>query len=96
MGARTVAVKRGFKHIAGAEKQIDNPYAHLAVSVIIQAWLDLKNLGNADRANMDSSVVDKWEVLNFFRSGWCELLLSCQSEVTYEQLETAVAEMLNS
>lgn len=94
MGARSATDKGGFKHIPGAERNIDNPYAHLAVAIIIQAWSDLKNLENADYAKIDSSTVNKWEVLNFFRSKWCEKLLSCQEAVTFAQLNDAVEERL--
>ncbi len=96
MGANSVAVKRGFKHIAGAEKEIDNPYAHLAAAIIIQAWSDLKNLENAECAVIDSSTVNKWEVVNFFRSKWCEALLSCQEAVTFAQLSAVVEERLRT
>ena len=94
MGASSVAVKRGFKHTTNEERNIDNPYAHLAVAIIIQAWSDLTNLENADSAVIDSGTVRKWEVVKFFRSKWCEALLSCQEAVTFAQLSAAVEERL--
>ena len=96
MGAVSVSTKRGFKHIHGTERNNNNPYAHLAAAIIIQAWLDLKRLENSECTTMDSSMVNKWEIINFFRSKWCETLLSFQETITLSKLNSAVEERLKA
>ena len=92
MGAKVVSIKKN--RYQREERTIDNPYSNLAAAIIIQAWFDLKNLENAESAVMDSGTVHKWEVVNFFRSKWCETLLSCQEAITFAQLNSAVEERL--
>lgn len=89
MGANAAAVKIGLKSKTGAVRDIDEPYSHLAVSIILQAYDDLKALDGAERGYVEQSPVNRWEIINFFRSNWCGLLLTCQDAVTQEQLEQA-------
>lgn len=86
MGTNAAAVKTGFKSKTGAVHNIDDPYSHLAVSIILQAYDDLKALRGEERTYIDQSPVSKWEIINFFRSNWCGVLLSCQNAVTQEQM----------
>ena len=77
-------------------RKIDDPYSHLAASIIIQAFEDLKNLEGEESAILTSSVVGRYEILNFLRSKWCGLLLSCQSTVTQEKIESAAMAVLKN
>lgn len=77
-------------------RKIDDPYSHLAVSIIIQAFEDLKELDGEETAILTSSVVGRYEILNFLRSEWCGLLLSCQSAVTQEKIESAAMAVLKN
>ena len=96
MGTNAATVKIGLKSKTGAVRNIDEPYSHLAVSIILQAYDDLKALQGADKAYAESSVVSKWEIINFFRSNWCGILLSFQETVTQEQLQEAVLSVLEN
>ncbi len=89
MGAKAASVKLGIRSNNGEVHNIDNPYTHLAASIILQAYDDLKALDGAERGYVEQSPVNKREIINFFRSKWCGLLLTCQDAVTQEQLEQA-------
>ena len=91
MGVRAAAVKTGFKNKLSLTEEItDDPYSHLAVSIIIQAFDDLRALNGQERITFIGQVINKHEVVNFFTSDWCDFLLSCQNAVSHEQLESAV------
>lgn len=96
MGIRATEIKMGVKSKPGVLHNIDNPYSHLAVSIIIQAFEDLKALDGEEKAVLDSSTVGRAEILRFFSSEWCGLLLSCQSAVTQERIESAALAVLNN
>lgn len=51
-----------------------DPYTGLATMIFVQAAVDLHYLDGRDRAYNNSSVISKWEILNFLRSGWAEQL----------------------
>ena len=89
MGIRAATVKTGIKFKPGAVQNIDEPYSHLAASIIIQAYDDLRALDGCEHRILDQNVVNKWEIINFFRSEWCGVLLSCQNAITQEQAEAA-------
>lgn len=96
MGTNAAAVKIGLKSKTGAVRDIDEPYSHLAVSIILQAYDDLKALGGEEKAYVDSSLVSKWEIINFFHSNWCGVLLSCQNAVTQEQMQAAALAVIEN
>lgn len=96
MGTNAAAVKIGLKSKTGAVRNIDEPYLHLAVSIILQAYDDLKALQGTDKAYVESSVVSKWEIINFSRSNWCGVLLSCQNAVTQEQMQAAALAVIEN
>lgn len=89
MGIKATTVKMGVKSKPGVLHNIDDPYSHLAVSIIIQAFEDLKALDGEEKAVLYSSTVERTEILRFLRSEWCGLLLSCQTAVTQEGIESA-------
>lgn len=89
MGIKAAGVKLGVKSKPRVLHNIDVPYSHLAASIIIQAFDDLKALGGKEKGVLDSSAVGRYEILEFLRSDWCGLLLSCQSAITQEKIETA-------
>lgn len=94
MGAKTAAVKLGIRANSaransGEVRHIDNPYTHLAASIILQAYDDLRNLKGEEVGKIEQSTVDRWEIITFFRSRWCGFLLSCQDAITQEQAEAA-------
>lgn len=74
----------------GALKNIDEPYSHLAASIILQAYDDLRCLDGRDSGYIDGYHVNKWEVINFFHSNWCGVLLSFQDAVTQDDVRDAV------
>lgn len=94
MGIKAAGVKLGVKAKPGALQKIDDPYSHLAVSIIIQAYEDLKALDGEEKAILDSSGVGRDEIMRFFKSEWCGLLLSCQTAVTQERIESAAMAVL--
>lgn len=96
MGIKAAGVKLGVKSKPGVLHKIDDPYSHLAVSIIIQAYEDLKALDGEEKAVIDSSTVGRAEILRFLRSEWCGLLLSCQTAVTQERIESAAMAVLNN
>lgn len=96
MGIKATAIKIGVKSKLGVLHNIDDPYSHLAVSIILQAYDDLKALGGEEKGYIESSVVSKWEIINFFRSKWCGILLSCQNAVTQEQMQDAAWAVINN
>ena len=96
MGIRASEIKMGVKSKPGVLHNIDNPYSHLAISIIIQAFRDLKALDGEEQAILASGVVGRYEILNFLRSEWCSLLLSCQSTVTQEKIESAAMAVLKN
>jgi hypothetical protein len=96
MGIRATEIKMGVKSKPGVLHNIDDPYSHLAVSIIIQAYEDLVALDGAEKAVIDSSTVGRAEILRFLRSEWCGLLLSCQTAVTQERIESAALAVLNN
>lgn len=55
---------------------IKNPYRLLACGVICRAWLDYRALRETDARMMDSLLVTRHELDEFFNGRWCELLLS--------------------
>lgn len=73
----------------GALQNIDEPYSHLAVSIILQAYDDLRILDGEDFGYIDNGPVDKWEIVNFFYSEWCGVLLNFQDAVTQEEVRDA-------
>lgn len=96
MGIKAAGVKLSIKSKPGVLHNIDDPYSHLAVSIIIQAYEDLVALDGEEQAVLDSSTVGRAEILRFLRSEWCGLLLSCQSAVTQEKIESAAMAVLNN
>lgn len=96
MGIKAAGVKLGVKSKPGVLHNIDDPYSHLAVSIIIQAFEDLKALDGEEKAVLDSSTVGRAEILRFLRLEWCGLLLSCQTAVTQERIESAAMAVLNN
>lgn len=94
MGIKAAGVKLGVKSKPGVLHKIDDPYSHLAVSIIIQAYEDLKALNGEEKAVIDSSTVGRAEILRFFKSEWCGLLLSCQTAVTQERIKSAAMAVL--
>lgn len=84
MGVKRDAIQMSNRINSGELRNIDNPYTHLAASIIIQAYDDLKALGGSDRKIVDAQNVTKYEIINFFRSPWCGRLLSCQEAVSQE------------
>ena len=55
---------------------IKNPYRLLACGVICRAWLDYRALKDVEECVMDSKLVTRKELDEFFKGRWCELLLS--------------------
>lgn len=51
-----------------------DPYTGLATMIFVQAAFDLHYLDGRDHAYNNSSMISKWEILNFLRSGWAEQL----------------------
>lgn len=97
MGMRAATVKKGIQTRIPAEiKQEDSPYAHLAVSIIIQAYEDLKALDGRDTALIENGVVGKWEIFNFFFSDWCGFLLGCQTAMSQDRLLEAARSILKT
>lgn len=96
MGTKAATVVIGVRQNVNTQRSIDNPYTHLAVSIILQAYEDLKALHGAERGYVQQSLVTKWEIINFLRSKWCGLLLSCQDAVTQEQVESAAWSILEN
>lgn len=94
MGIKATTVKMGVKSKPGVLHNIDDPYSHLAVSIIIQAFEDLKALEGEEKATLVSGTVYRSEVLHFLKSEWCGMLLSCQSAVTQERIESAAMAVL--
>ena len=73
----------------GALRNIDEPYSHLAASIILQAYNDLKTLDGKDFDYIGNMSVNKGEIIEFFRSNWCGVLLSFQDAVTQEEVRDA-------
>lgn len=48
MGAKAAELKMSVRPHYGENRKIDNPYTHLAASIIIQAYEDLKALKGQD------------------------------------------------
>lgn len=94
MGVKLANVKSGVQSRPGVLCRIDNPYAHLAASIIIQAFEDLKALDGDKKRRIDSEYVWETEIMKFLRSEWCGLLLSCQSTITQENIEAAAEAIL--
>lgn len=94
MGIRAATIKTGFKNQSHLINEIDNPYSHLAVSIILQAYDDLKALDGQEREIIIGQNVEKWEVVNFFYSDWCGFLLSCQSAISHDRLKEVIRTMI--
>lgn len=96
MGKKAAAIRAKLKANRNTLpiQNVNDPYSHLAVSIIIQAFEDLKYLDGQDRCLIDGGTVSQREIMRFFQSGWCALLLSCQRAITQEGLETAAKSIL--
>lgn len=94
MGIKLANVKSGVQSRPGVLCRIDNPYSHLAASIIIQAFEDLKALDGDKKRRIDSEYVWETEIMKFLRSEWCGLLLSCQSAITQENIEATAEAIL--
>lgn len=51
-----------------------NPYTALAAMIFMQADTDLKALGGEETQYKAGAILDKWEIINFLRSPWAEIL----------------------
>lgn len=94
MGIKLANVKSVARSKPGALCNIDEPFSHLAASIIIQAFEDLKALDGGKKRRIDSEYVWETEIMKFLRSDWCGLLLSCQSAITQENIEAAAEAIL--
>lgn len=96
MGKKTAYIKKNIKASRNTLpiQLVSDPYSHLAVSIIIQALEDLKWLDGEERGVIEQSNVSQGEIMSFFSSGWCSLLLSCQHAVTQEGLVSAAKSFL--
>ena len=94
MGISATMTRIGFSSNAITAKNAESPYSQLAASIIIQALDDLKALNGCEKVYIGSSVVSKWEIINFLRSRWCSSLLTFQNAVTQEHLEKAAWNIL--
>lgn len=100
MNSKSTSIRKAIKTGAKAKynalpvENINDLYSHLAVSIIIQAFDDLKWLDGEDRGVIEQCTVSQAEIMNFFRSGWAALLMSCQHAVTQEGLVSAAKSFL--
>jgi len=71
-----------------------NPYTYLATMVIFRAVIDANLLGQSEYRRMDGENVSKYELLNFFRSKWCSVLISFQDSITHQQVTDRMERLL--
>lgn len=51
------------------------PYQNLAAAIVIQAKQDAKRLNGRKQAIMDNQLINSSELIRFFESAWCSMLL---------------------
>lgn len=51
-----------------------SPYTGIATMVLVQAASDLSCLDGREQIRKDGEEIRKWEIVNFFRSGWARFL----------------------
>ena len=54
--------------------EFSDPYTGIAAMIFIQAVSDMDFLHGEDSTYRDSSLITKWEILNFLRSDWASFL----------------------
>lgn len=67
-----------------------DPYAHLAVAIILRAYDDLKEASPTPKSIYEGNTMSKESILDFFCSDWCATLLSFQNEISHEEFIEAV------
>lgn len=70
-----------------------DPYIGLAVNILARAAADLQALGEREHGIIGGCTVDKWEIVAFSRSKWCELLISFQNDLTHEDIKAVFDRM---
>lgn len=55
-------------------RSFENPYKALAAMIFVQADSDLKALDGDEMQYKAGTFLDKWEIINFLRSPWAEML----------------------
>jgi hypothetical protein len=84
MGKKSVKPKRGRPDTKILNDRELTPHENLALSIVGTAVADAKRL-RANKAPKSTKVVDQFELLNFFRSRWCAILLGT-TEITGEDI----------
>lgn len=78
----------------GAEEYCDfaTPYTAIATMIFVQAAADLSYLGDKAYAKREGVWIDKYEIINFFKSKWARKLAEGigVSEVEIEAFTEAV------
>ena len=70
----------------GSFGDIVSPASHLAVMIVCRALLDLLLIGDKDCKEINGAPVSKEELIEFFRSPWCDTLISFQNGVTQNEM----------
>ena len=69
------------------EEYDGEPHENLAVAVVAQAVKDAQDLASGKLIPLVSVSASKWELINFFRSKWCDTLLGCTNVSGEEIIE---------
>ena len=72
-------------------REYNDPYTHLAAAIIAKAAEDYIKLADRDSGYVEYSLCNKIEIINFFKSEWCELLACWQAISPREMLEALQA-----